>query len=736
MRKPLAAAAVVTFLVAIAAHSHAQTESILHSFSGGDGSNPSGGLIQASDGNFYGGTTFGGSDADGVIYQINSTGSAFQTIYSFTNGADGGQPEGQLLLGSDGYLYGATVSTVFKMTTAGAITTLAEPGGNPTTIIQASDGNYYFTTSLGSGIYKITASTGEVTKLASAPGFGLYSLIQASDGNLYATEMGGGTGGDATIFKCTLAGVVTVLYTFPSTVYPSSALIEGADGQLYGTVGDNTQATAGQIYKVSTTTGNYTTIATIPNSAGYQVPGTLLLASDGNYYALAQNGTDSTSLVKMTPGGTLSVPIVIANVGGLNDALIQGSDGAFYGTGSSGGSNSDGAVFKVVLSPALTAPVTLSLGANSIVQGKSTTLSWSVSGAYSASSGYCVATSNDPEWSGVKPTSGEITLTPSAVGSFTYTLTCGGSITNSVTLTVTSNGKVNTTTSLTVSPNPVTIGATETLTATVTPATGETIPSGTVTFAAAGTTLGTATLNGSGVAVLSGPTTGQRAGTYPVTATYNGNSSFNTSVSPAVNLTLTTQIATTVTVAANPTGVVEGGSITVSATVTPASGSGTPSGSVKFSAGSLELGIFALNSSGVAQFTGSTSGIAPGTYTITADYEGSSTYLPASGTVNVVVQWPTTTTLAAVPNPVVQGGSITLTATVARTGSSGIATGTVTFQAEGMNLGTATLSGGTASVTQNTSSVPPGHYEVTATYNGDTNDGASTSSALEVTVKQ
>lgn len=734
MRKLFAAAVFVTILAATAVLGNAQTETILHNFTGTpDGNSPSGGLIQATDGNFYGGTTMGGTDNDGFLYGVNSTGSTYTSLYSFTNGTDTEQPARQLLQGSDGNLYGVTGFTAFKVTTGGVLTTLGEPGGNPTAIIPASDGNYYFASSFGAGIFKITASTGAVTQIGTAPGFNLYGLVQASDGNLYGTELGGGTGGDSVIFKCTLSGTVTAFYTFPSTLYPTGPLVEGSDGQLYGVAADNTQATAGQIFKLNLTTAAYTNVATIPNSDGIQTPGQLILASDGNFYAVAQGNGDATSLVKITPGGTVTQPLSISNAGGVNSPLVQGSDGALYGTGTSGGSSSDGAVFKIVFSPALSAPITLALGKTSIVQDTSTTLAWSVSGAYSDSAGYCFATSTDPEWSGVKAASGEITLTPATVGSFTYALTCGGTLSNSVTLTVTSNGKVNTTTTLTASPNPVTIGATETFTATVKQATGATVPGGTVTFVADGQTLGTGTLNGSGTASFGGPTTGFPAGTFPVTATYNGNTGFNGSTSSAVELTLTTQIATSVTVKVTPSSEVEGGSVTISATVKPASGSGTPSGSVTFTAGSLALGTYTLTN-GTVQINGSTSGIAEGTYTVTAQYGGSSSYLGSSGTANVVIQWPTKTTVTANPNPVVQGGTVTLTATVARTGSSVAPGGTVTFSSDGQTLGSATLSGGSASITQSTGTLPQGTYPVVGVYSGDTNDGASTSTAYDVTV--
>lgn len=290
MRK-LTVAALLIGIVAAAATAQSQTVTILHSFTGNpDGNSPSGALMQATDGYFYGATTFGGVDNDGTLYRVNSTGSTYNTVYQFLNGTDTEQPANQLLQGSDGNIYGVTGFTAFRFAPGSSVTldTLGEPSGNPSSVIQASDGNYYFSTTFGSGIFKINGSTGEITQIGTAPGFNLYGVVQASDGNLYGGELGGGTAGDSTIFKCTLAGVVTVAYTFPSTLNANGNLVEGANGQLYGVAADNSEATTGQIYELNVSNGTYTKLATIPNSDDIQAPGTLMLASDGNFYTVAQ----------------------------------------------------------------------------------------------------------------------------------------------------------------------------------------------------------------------------------------------------------------------------------------------------------------------------------------------------------------------------------------------------------------------------------------------------------------
>jgi len=128
-------------------------------------------------------------------------------------------------------------------------------------------------------------------------------------------------------------------------------------------------------------------------------------------------------------------------------------------------------------------------------------------------------------------------------------------------------------------------------------------------------------------------------------------------------------------------------------------------------------------------------GIPPGSYNVVVSYSGDGTYLASTGHTTVVVQAAATmTSLTVAPNPVTQGSSATLTATVARSSGTGIPTGTVTFSAAGVEVGKATLSGGVASLTASTSSIPKGTYPVKATYSGDASDDGSASVVVNVTV--
>ena len=176
-----------------------------------------------------------------------------------------------------------------------------------------------------------------------------------------------------------------------------------------------------------------------------------------------------------------------------------------------------------------------------------------------------------------------------------------------------------TTTTLTAPASP-TVGQPATLKATVTGSSGT--PTGMVIFSAEGVTLGSASLNG-GVASFTAPTNGIQPGTYPVIAAYSGSSSYSSSASSAVNVKLG-KAPTLTTLSVSPTSVTPPAEVTLSATVKrSASGAtGTPTGSVIFSAGTEVLATVALNGKAVASITAPSGGYPAGAYPVQATYSG------------------------------------------------------------------------------------------------------------------
>ncbi|MGA2443262.1 MAG: Ig-like domain-containing protein, partial [Tepidisphaeraceae bacterium] len=283
------------------------------------------------------------------------------------------------------------------------------------------------------------------------------------------------------------------------------------------------------------------------------------------------------------------------------------------------------------------------------------------------------------------------------------------------------------------SANPSLFGQSVTFTATITAdAPGSGIPTGSVTFKDGSTTLGTGTLNGSGVATFS--TSNLSVGSHSITAVYGGDTDFVSSTSSAVNQTVN-QDATTSSVASSANPSVFGQSVTFTATVTAsAPGSGIPTGSVTFMDGSTTLGTGTLNGSGVATFN--TSNLSIASHSVTAVYGGDSDFTTStSSAVNQTVnQDATTSVVASSANPSLFGQSVTFTATItANAPGSGIPTGSVTFMDGSTTLGTGTLDG-SGVATFNTSNLSVGSHSITAVYGADTDFTASTSSTLSQVV--
>jgi uncharacterized repeat protein (TIGR03803 family) len=318
------------------------TETVLHSFGAyGDGAEPFAGLVQASDGNYYGVTVYGGKYPGqngfgaGTLFQITPSG-AETVLHNFMDStSDGGYPQCNLIQASDGNLYGSTASggafypsggggggTVFKSTLAGAESTLYSfseenaYGAYPYAgVIQCSDGNLYGTTWEGGAttwgaVFKMTTSGAETTLHCfsglGGDGAAVYAgLIQASDGNLYGTTLEGGAYGDSstgkgTVFKVTLSGDESVLYNFTGANgdgdYPQGGVIQASDGNFYGTTffGGAYGAASlgyGTVFKL-TPSGKETVLHsfTDANGDGSNPGASLIQASDGNLYGTTLYG--------------------------------------------------------------------------------------------------------------------------------------------------------------------------------------------------------------------------------------------------------------------------------------------------------------------------------------------------------------------------------------------------------------------------------------------------------------
>ncbi|HEX5230587.1 MAG TPA: choice-of-anchor tandem repeat GloVer-containing protein, partial [Bryobacteraceae bacterium] len=331
-----------------------------------DGLNPNG-LIQATDGDFYGTTGTGGSVGLGAVFKLTPQGT-MTTLASF-DGPHGASPGAGLIQATDGNFYGTTIAggsagqgTIFKATASGTLTTLYSLGTNPddvanpvAALLQAADGNFYGTTYTGGAgncpslIFKSTGC-GSIFKITPAGAFSTLhrfaadfsdginpasQLIQAKDGNFYGTANGGGANQSGTFFKFTQAGAFSVVYNFGSNstdgAHPGWSIVQGADGNFYGITSQGGSSSlcahgCGTLFQIAPS-GEETELQFFGSSLqDGRLPGaTPIFGADGNVY-----GTTATGGANGT--GTIyrySFPAALPAITGvLNGAGFQPNIGA------------------------------------------------------------------------------------------------------------------------------------------------------------------------------------------------------------------------------------------------------------------------------------------------------------------------------------------------------------------------------------------------------------------------
>jgi uncharacterized repeat protein (TIGR03803 family) len=375
-------AAIFLFSAAAVITSSAQVFTNLVNFDSTNGAEPNSSLVQGLDGSLYG-TTVNGGSSYGIVFKITRSGE-LTTVYTFCSQggcADGSFPVSGLVLATDGDFYGTTqlggangAGTVFKVTSTGILSTLhafewndgAEPQG---ALVQASDGNFYGTTLYGGSgqcqnqfgfgcgtVFRVTPS-GKLTMLHSFDlsdgAFPYGTLVQASDGNLYGTTQQGGPANGGTVFRVTTRGTLKTIYNFCSLVNcadgagPIAPLVQGLDGSLYGAAAVRGANSNGTIFKI-TSEGKLTILHSFDGADGGG-PTALVQATDGNFYGTTSEGGDLTcngslgcgTFFKVTPGGTLTTLHDFELTDGAlpYGSPVQATNGVFYGTTAIGGTS-------------------------------------------------------------------------------------------------------------------------------------------------------------------------------------------------------------------------------------------------------------------------------------------------------------------------------------------------------------------------------------------------------------
>jgi uncharacterized repeat protein (TIGR03803 family) len=347
----------------LTADAAAVRERVIYSFAGaGIGSNPNTSLVSDSAGNLYGGTgeggEFGGGVGYGTIFELvrNGTGWTYEVLYDFTGNADGGFPTASLALDSHGNLYGvsSTGGDNYK--------------GNVFELSPNQEGGWTLTV-----LYSFTSG--------SDGGYPQGGVILDEAGNLYGTALYGGLLSDCSGVGC---GVVfelspgsggnwteTVLHSFTETdgALPSSGLVFGANGILYGTTSAGGTSTncegspangCGTVFQLVPSAGAWTetTLQSFDVTDGYLPQG--VAYHDGRLYGTTflggrQSAGTVFELILTKSGATEGV---IHSFGSGTDAtqpvgaVVFDNKGDLYGSASRGGNSACnnegcGAIFEL-----------------------------------------------------------------------------------------------------------------------------------------------------------------------------------------------------------------------------------------------------------------------------------------------------------------------------------------------------------------------------------------------------
>ena len=337
--------------------------------------NPRASVIVGTDGNLYATTSAGGTADLGAVIKIDRSGGVTQ-LYSFTGNGDGGQPTTALVQATDGSFYGGTgfgqspsvnTNVLFRVAPNGTFTKLhlldfVSDGQIPSALIQAMDGNLYGTTRFGGPaglgtVFRMT-TTGVFSTLHVFTGgadgaSSMASLVQATDGDFYGTTAAGGASGLGTVFKMTPAGVVTILHAFAGGSdgsSPRAPVIQGSDGNLYGTTTLGGAGDVGTVFKLTLGGSALTVLHSFRHKDGSTPHAPLVQAPDGNFFGTTTYGgaLGVGTIFKMTPTGAIGVLHAFNLLDGARPfgGLVRTPDGHYFGTTFNGGPSGMGVVFE------------------------------------------------------------------------------------------------------------------------------------------------------------------------------------------------------------------------------------------------------------------------------------------------------------------------------------------------------------------------------------------------------
>lgn len=492
------------------------TVTTVHEFVGTDGEYPMSGLVQDAAGNLYGTTRTGGpGPSPGVVYKITPQGT-----FSIVTGGAGSVIYAPLLLASDGNLWGVSYNggsgygSVFKVGT---------DGSNLATLY-----SFCSQSNCPDGAHPLAG------------------LVEGPDHNFYGTTSYGGTNGDfGVVFRITPAGVYTVLHSFNAATdgnSPRAKLLYASDGFLYGTTNLGGAGGGGTVFRIGPDGSNFSVVLAYcshfcPN--GSMPESGLIEGPDGNFYGTAEaSGAHGRGTIyRLTPSGQITDLHDFCNCGdgsGPQADLLLASDGSFYGVTYIGGAGNDGTVFKLTGPPLVATTTVLATTPNPSHEGQSVTMTATVHAQNGLTpTGTVIFKSDGAEIGTAILSFGTAVLNYSGLTIGTHSIVAvyqgGGGFTGSTSNTIQQQVELPlSTTTVSSAPNPSAVGQQVTITAMVGPS-GPPAPTGTVGFTSNGSAIAgcTAVVLNSGEAVCA--TAALPVGTDAIVATYSGDDNYSPS---------------------------------------------------------------------------------------------------------------------------------------------------------------------------------------------------------------
>jgi uncharacterized repeat protein (TIGR03803 family) len=348
----------------VAASAHAQYQfSILKDFDGplaGIGS----GVLIGSDGALYATSYGGGLYGEGGIFRVEPDGTGFTLLHSYYFTESFGQSA--LMQGADGSLYGTTDGAVFKMAKDGSgftiLHTFVGTDGSLLlgALVQGPDGSLYGTTAGGGTshdgtIFRIQpdgSGFATIHNFVGTDGLGPRAALSLLAGKLYGTTAQGGAFGSGTIFDLNPDGTSFVeLHSFGSSdgAAPASPLVLATDGALYGTTATGGTFGFGTVFKIQTDGSGFAVLLSAGASVGSLGPG-VIQGLDGALYGTGTSCCGGGTVYRvLTDGSNLQVLHALSVSEGSHVVfpVTQAPDGTLYGTAQVGGSTGSGALFKL-----------------------------------------------------------------------------------------------------------------------------------------------------------------------------------------------------------------------------------------------------------------------------------------------------------------------------------------------------------------------------------------------------